>query len=69
MRDLRDVELAKTAGNPQFLQDGKTQIRAKEQIMNQIELNQQSRELLERVRHRKVLSLFDMPSDLAEAAV
>jgi hypothetical protein len=38
--------------------------------MNQIELNQRSRDLLERVRHkRKVLSLFDMPSDLAEAAV
>ncbi|GEM_PF-2442267 len=38
--------------------------------MNQIELNQQSRDLLERVRHKsKVLSLYDMPSDLAEAAV
>jgi hypothetical protein len=38
--------------------------------MNQIELNQRSRDLLERVRHkRKVLSLFDMPADLAEAAV
>ena len=38
--------------------------------MNQIELNQQSRDLLDRVRHkRKVLSLYDMPSDLAEAAV
>ncbi|MBM3330251.1 hypothetical protein FJY68_00185 [candidate division WOR-3 bacterium] len=38
--------------------------------MNQIELNQRARDLLDRVRHkRKVLSLFDMPSDLAEAAV
>ncbi len=38
--------------------------------MNQIELNQQSRDLLERVRHKsKVLSLYDMPADLAEAAV
>ena len=38
--------------------------------MNQIELNQQSRDLLERVRHKStVLSLYDMPSDLAEAAV
>jgi len=38
--------------------------------MNQTELNQRSRDLLDRIRHRsKVLSLFDMPSDLAEAAV
>ena len=38
--------------------------------MNQTELNQQSRDLLDRIRHRsKVLSLYDMPSDLAEAAV
>jgi len=38
--------------------------------MNQIELNQRSRDLLEQMRHRsKVLSLYDMPADLAEAAV
>jgi len=38
--------------------------------MNQTELNQRSRDLLVRIRCRsKVLSLFDMPSDLAEAAV
>ncbi len=38
--------------------------------MNQTELNQQSHDLLDRIRHRsKVLSLYDMPSDLAEAAV
>ena len=38
--------------------------------MNQTELNQQTRDLLDRIRHRsKVLSLYDMPSDLAEAAV
>ena len=38
--------------------------------MNQFEPNQQSRDMLERVRHMsKVLSLYDMPADLAEAAV
>ena len=36
--------------------------------MNQIELNQKTRDLLDRVRHkRKCLSLYDMPPDLAEA--
>jgi hypothetical protein len=38
--------------------------------MNEIELNQATRDLLDRVRHkRKCLSLYDMPADLAEAAV
>jgi hypothetical protein len=38
--------------------------------MNQIELNQDTRDLLDRVRHkRKCLTLYDMPADLAEAAV
>lgn len=38
--------------------------------MNEIELDQETRLLLDRVRHkRKTLSLFDMPPDLAEAAV
>lgn len=38
--------------------------------MNQTELNQRSRDLLMRIRCRSgVLSLYDMPSDLAEAAV
>jgi hypothetical protein len=38
--------------------------------MNEIELNQETRDLLDRVRHkRKCLSLYDMPADLAEAAV
>ena len=37
--------------------------------MNSIELEPETRSLLDRVRHRsKVLSLYDMPSDLAEAA-
>jgi len=37
--------------------------------MNDIELNQETRLLLDRVRHkRKTLSVFDMPPDLAEAA-
>jgi hypothetical protein len=36
--------------------------------MNEIELNQATRDLLDRVRHkRKCLSLYDMPADLAEA--
>jgi len=36
--------------------------------MNEIELDQETRLLLDRVRHkRKTLSLFDMPPDLAEA--
>lgn len=35
--------------------------------MNQFELNQRSRDLLERVRHQsEVLSLYDMPAKLAE---
>jgi hypothetical protein len=38
--------------------------------MNQIELDKETRDLLDRVRHkRKCLTLYDMPSDLAEAAV
>ena len=38
--------------------------------MKKFELNQQSKDLLDRVRHKsKVLSLYDMPADLAEAAV
>ena len=37
--------------------------------MNQIELNQRTRDLLDRIRHkRKALSLLDSPADLAEAA-
>jgi len=42
----------------------------RESVMNEIELDQETRLLLDRVRHkRKTLSLFDMPPDLAEAAV
>ncbi|MBN2465926.1 hypothetical protein JXD38_09940 [candidate division WOR-3 bacterium] len=38
--------------------------------MNQIELDQETRDLLDRVRHsRRPLCLFEMPADLAEAAV
>jgi hypothetical protein len=38
--------------------------------MDEIELNQETRDLLDRVRHkRKCLTLFDMPEDLVEAAV
>jgi hypothetical protein len=38
--------------------------------MNVIDLNQRTRELLDRVRHQpKFLSVFEMPADLAEAAV
>jgi hypothetical protein len=38
--------------------------------VNEIELNQETRDLLDRIRHkRKCLSLYDMPADLAEAAV
>jgi hypothetical protein len=34
--------------------------------MNQIELNQRSRAMLDQIRHRsKVLSIYDMPADLA----
>jgi hypothetical protein len=37
--------------------------------MKEIELNQETRDLLDRVRHkRKCLSLYEMPWDLAEAA-
>ena len=37
--------------------------------MNEMELNQKTRDLLDRVRHGcKTLSLFDSPADLAEAA-
>jgi len=40
----------------------------RESVMNEIELDQETRLLLDRVRHkRKTLSLFDMPPDLAEA--
>ncbi len=38
--------------------------------MNEIELNQKTRDLLDCVRHRrKCLSVYEMPADLAEAAV
>ena len=38
--------------------------------MSTFELNQKTRELLDRVRHQpKFLSVFEMPSDLAEAAL
>jgi hypothetical protein len=38
--------------------------------MNQIELDQTTRDLLDSIRHsRKPLCLFEMPADLAEAAV
>jgi len=38
--------------------------------MSQFTLNQETRDVLDRVRHsRKTLSVFDMPADLAEAAV
>jgi hypothetical protein len=38
--------------------------------MNRIELDEETRDLLDRVRHkRKCLTLYDMPEDLAEAAV
>lgn len=38
--------------------------------MNQSELDQRTRALLDRVRHaRKPLSVYEMPADLAEAAV
>jgi len=38
--------------------------------MSQIELDEKTKELLDRVRHsRKTLSVYEMPSDLAEAAV
>jgi hypothetical protein len=38
--------------------------------MNQMDLDQETRDLLDRVRHsRKPLCLFEMPADLAEAAV
>jgi hypothetical protein len=37
--------------------------------MNQIELTPEMRELLDRVRHiSMVLSIYEMPADLAEAA-
>jgi hypothetical protein len=37
--------------------------------MKEIELNQETRDLLDRVRHkRKCLSLYEMPRDLIEAA-
>jgi hypothetical protein len=37
--------------------------------MNTIELDPETRSLLDRVRHRsEVLSIYDTPSDLAEAA-
>ena len=38
--------------------------------MNQIELEPETRGALDRIRHRSnVLSIFEMPADLAEAAV
>jgi hypothetical protein len=38
--------------------------------MSTLELNQKTRELLDRVRHQpKFLAVFEMPADLAEAAV
>jgi hypothetical protein len=38
--------------------------------MNEMELNQKTRDLLDRVRHKhKCLSVYEMPADLAEAAV
>jgi hypothetical protein len=38
--------------------------------MNQFELSPETRDVLDRIRHSsKFLSVFEMPSDLAEAAV
>ncbi len=38
--------------------------------MNEIDLSPETRALLDRIRRSsKVLSIFDMPADLAEAAV
>ncbi|MBN2464785.1 hypothetical protein JXD38_04060 [candidate division WOR-3 bacterium] len=38
--------------------------------MNQIDLSPETRAVLDRIRHSsKVLSIFEMPADLAEAAV
>jgi hypothetical protein len=38
--------------------------------MNQFELSPETRDVLDRIRHSsKFLSIFEMPSDLAEAAV
>jgi hypothetical protein len=70
MRDLQKVVLTRMAEIGLLVIDGTKKKPIMENYMNKLELNQRTRELLDRVRHQpKFLSVFDMPADLAEAAV
>jgi hypothetical protein len=70
MRNLRKVVLTRNAEIGVLVIDGSKQNSTMENSMNVIDLNERTRELLDRVRHKpKFLSVFDMPADLAEAAV
>ena len=67
MRNLRDVVLTQNAVSCVEIDRHPCSKGGKETGMNTIELAPETKKLLDRVRHRsKVLSIYDMPPDLAK---
>ena len=69
MRNLRKVTLTIFAETRLLPVEDLMANELEEVAMNQLVLSDRMREVLDRVRHQpRVLSVFEMPADLAEAA-